>query len=354
MLLADLARDWEIELLSGRSDSSPARAGGRGSVRSIASGFAMSVLLDKCEPWARLRCVSLPSADAAYLVGAPYSPLVYAARSLAKRGVPYVVDVGDPWVLTASELDVHRLALRRARRLERPIWENAAGAVVTTRRQEEALRRVFSDLPILVRPNGTTVDGRVTIRERPVRDGRLRLGHFGTLYGARLDVARLLESLGESGLWDAVELHQYGPDWTRSLNGLRSVHVIQHAPVPWVEAQRAAAALDAALVIGNRDRSLLPSKAIDYLTLPVPRIAIAAGDSSDALAEYVQDKPGWLVLAIDAADASTRVYEHVSRSWAVKSLLAPSSESWDVVTPLICSFVRERILASAVPEYTCC
>ena len=102
--------------------------------------------------------------------------------------------------------------------------------------------------------------------------------------------------------------------------------------------------IDAALVIGNRDRKQLPSKTADYLTLPIPRIAVTQGDGEDALVEYLADKAGWLVLAPDSGDAPKRVREHVTRPWSEEELALPASEEWLVVAQAVAGFARDRLL----------
>src|SRR5207244_6715443 len=98
-LLGALSNDWNIELVAGpATKQSPAKGGRR--VRPIARAFLSAFLLDKFEPWSWRHLRSLPSADAAYLIAAPFSPLAYSVRSLVRAKVPYVVDVGDPCVLT--------------------------------------------------------------------------------------------------------------------------------------------------------------------------------------------------------------------------------------------------------------
>ena len=58
-------------------------------------------LLDKHELWSRRRFRGWrPDCDAALLIGFPFSPLSEAARRLTAAEIPYVVDAGDPWVLT--------------------------------------------------------------------------------------------------------------------------------------------------------------------------------------------------------------------------------------------------------------
>ena len=119
-------------------------------------------LFDECEPLARRRSAtgSLTGLGAV-IVGWPYSPLYYGAQRLVATGVPYVVDVGDPWALTAKKATAEWKRIPGARReAERFVWEHAAGGVVTTATQRDALRELFPRLALLCRPNGYfEVDG---------------------------------------------------------------------------------------------------------------------------------------------------------------------------------------------------
>jgi hypothetical protein len=343
-LLEAFRRDWEIELVSGPT-ANPMAARRAPRVRSLARSTLSMFLLDKFEPWSWRNLRSLPPADAAYLVAAPFSPLAYAVRALVDARIPYVVDIGDPWILTADVPEVRALARRRARQAERQTWRHAAGAVLTTPAQAAALGRHFPQLPILVRPNGAPVEPKPARGRFGTPDGgSLRIAHFGNLYAARLDISSFLDSLALSGLWNAVELHVYGQDWTNSLGRIRAVRQIRHEPIPWREVLDHATRFHAALVIGNRDRKQLPSKAVDYLTLPIPRIAVTPGGGGDALAQYVADKPGWLVLPPDGIDAAERVREHVARSWSQDDLAVPDSERWPVVARAVADFGRQCLL----------
>ena len=97
-----------------------------------------------------------PSGRGALLIGWPYSPIYIAASHLVAAGIPYVVDVGDPWVLTepAPPRGPRRLSVLRAKAAETFLWRHAAAGVVTTEMQASGLRALFPDLELLVRPNG--------------------------------------------------------------------------------------------------------------------------------------------------------------------------------------------------------
>ncbi len=302
-----------------------------------------TVLIDRLEAWSRARFRTWePQADGALLIGYPFSPLSYAASRLAACGIPFAVDVGDPWALTAAQPIVSGLGLARARRAERALWSRAAAAIVTTEVQRDRLQKLFPALPVLVQPNGLdAVDAAPLAAPAPRGDGRLALAHFGSVYGARIDIRPFLTRLASSGAWREVDLALFGSGgWSR--HGLPdNVRLRHEILVPWNEAVVRAREFDAALVIGNIDEGQLPSKAVSYLTLPIPRIAVTLDRQRDATAEYARSRPGWLVVSADATDAARDVRRHVERRWRPEELAPPADESWDVVAARVVRFVDE-------------
>jgi hypothetical protein len=305
-------------------------------------------LLDKYELWSRQRFRTWsPTAAGALLIGYPFSPLVYASRRLVALDIPYVVDIGDPWVLTLAggEPATKNLARMRARVAERRMWEASSGAVVTTDRQAEALQSLFPRLPILVRPNGLEPLASDGEAPRPPHEvTRLRLAHFGEIHAPRLDFGPFLSRLAQSGRWQAVEFHQYGSDWTGTLKNQRDAIVEFHTPQEWAEVVREARQYDLAVVVGNRDPSTLPSKTVAYLQLPIPRLAIVL-DAHDAVATYVADKPGWSVVQVNSDAAPGAVAAHLQTRWSSAQLAAPESELWQHVGDEIATFVVGALFA---------
>jgi hypothetical protein len=358
MLLEALRHDWKVELIAGpettKSYATRFRVG-TSFVRKIGRLAHSSVLFDKHELWSRHRFRSWhPDASAALLVGYPFSPLVYASRRLTECGIPYVVDAGDPWVLTAAAPQVRSLGRLRGRAAEYRLWAGAAGAVVTTEAQAEALRALFPELRVLVRPNGFTPADRsrpnmAIQRLAHGRSSRLRLAHFGDISSVRIRIASFLERLARTGSWSAIEFHQYGRDWTGALGALRDVRVMFYERRPWSEIVSAADKYDLAIVVGNRNPAQLPSKAVAYLQLPIPRLALIGDGTDDALAQYVADKPGWIVVHVDRADGADRIRTHLSREWTAAELAPPATESWDEVTTEIRGFL-DAVLNCRTPE----
>jgi hypothetical protein len=347
-LVARLERDWDVELIAPPSHAQGATPASRSKspARALAVAALNGVWLDRFEPYSvrRLRRW-MPRVDAALMIAWPFSAPVYAARRLAGASIPYVVDAGDPWVLTASECPSTHLALGRARRAERELWRNASGAVLTTDSQAQALERLFPQLAILVRPNGyPPLPAGGASRARGGTEGVLRLAHFGMLSTARLDLRPLLEALAASGLWRSIVFAQFGDDYVGALDSVPAgVTVERHPSYPWEEVVERADNYDLAVVVGNVNPRQLPSKAVQYLTLRVPRLALTEGSPDDALAGYVRELPGWLALAPSDPDAPARIRDHLARGWTVEDLRAPQSEGWPGVADTVAGFLERCV-----------
>ena len=97
------------------------------------------------------------------------------------------------------------------------------------------------------------------------------------------------------------------------------------------------------LVVGNLSPAQFPSKVVEYMTLPAPRIAFVRNAGSDAIADYVGDKTGWLVAAYDAPDLPDRIAAHVARAWTESELAPPPDEAWPTVAARIGRYIDERL-----------
>jgi hypothetical protein len=316
--------------------------------RRVARGLMSHVLIDKYEITARLSLRNWsPNVDAAVLVGYPCSPLSFAAHKLAHSRIPYIVDIGDPWMLTNPYPEGGRFQRRRAARLERKLWASARGAIVTTQGQGDALKRLFPHLRVLIRPNGyNSTETKLTSMRasEPKSESELRLVHYGSLYGARVNFEKIFQQLASSGKWDKITLRQYGPDWEGALKSVADNIEIDHrSPISWTEVLAEASIFHAAVVIGWRNPAQMPSKTVQYLTLPIPRIAMVNQGDTDALATYVADKPGWAVIDDEARLAPEVVATHLSRPWRNAELQAPKSESWNAVERILGDFVVDTI-----------
>ena len=312
--------------------------------------LAKQVVLDHLEIGARwqLRKIRWDSYDAALLIGYPYSPMILAADRLAESGVPYVVDIGDPWVLTAPRAWLPPAALRRARAAEHRLWERAAAGIVTTQEQAKRLREHFPDLSLLIRPNGVDVPESAVASPSRVPDSTLRIAHYGGIYGDRLSVADWLNHLGRSGLWREIQLHQYGDVWATHVEGLVRSHprvqVEFHDQQPWPQIVRGSVNYDVALVVGFNDTSRLPSKAITYQTLPIPKVALVASRESGALGAFAADRPDWLTATPGTRPSALAAFlegrPNVSTS-------VPATDQWDSVADELATFVLNSAVVDA-------
>jgi hypothetical protein len=337
-----LSEEWEVVLAAApRRQLGHERTTARRVLQGAAYRLHYPVALDRFELMARWDLARWsPVADLALLIGYPFSPVTVAARRLARRGVPYVVDMSDPWALTALKQDGGAIARARARCAEAAVWAGARGAILTSDGQKRALQALFPHLTMLVRPNGYASTLFPLPRPRPGNDRELRLGHFGSLYGPRVELRPFLERLAVSKRWRSIVVEQFGPDRCGALSSLPAgIEVHMRTPRPWAEVLEVAQDLDLAIVVGNRDASQLPSKVVDYLTLPIPRVALVPGPDDNAIADYVADKPGWLVLSPTDPAAAERVAQHQARRWCREELRPPPGESWTAVGREIAGFL---------------
>jgi hypothetical protein len=351
-LVRSLERDWDVNLIAlpERPPAADARpATGKKLWRKLGGRTVRTVLLDRWEPWSAATFRGwTPDADAGLLVAFPWSPVVRAAARMRAAGVPYVIDAGDPWIITIPELAADQSAAWRARRLEPVLWRGAAGAVLTTSQQRDRLNELFPDLPVLVRPNGYVAADMNSIPERresaPRDPSVLRIVHFGIFVRLRVDVVKLLTALERSGRWKSIVFDQFGHDHSGALDGLPAgIRVVRHAARPWPEVMRLVGDYDIAIVVGYEVGLMLPSKTIQYLTLPIPRLAVTARPNDDPLMDYVRGRPGWLALEPDDPDAADRVWDHVNREWSPDELRAPEEEAWPAVARQVSDFVARCV-----------
>lgn len=355
-LIAELGRRWDVELLALPAESLRRRdapVSRKPLWRRMLGFFLHSVVLDRFELWAMRRFRRWrPDVDAALLIAYPWSPVARAARRLARAGIPYVVDAGDPWVLTEAVPLPRKISIWRARRAEPSLWEGAAGAVVTTRQQGDRLKELFPHLRILVRPNGyAAVPASALPAARPPRDRTsLRLAHFGTLSPVRVDVGPILAELQRSGRWRTISFAQFGDDYVGMLKRIpKGIRIERCAARPWAEIVAEVEEFDAAVVLGNQLGYLLPSKAVQYLTLPIPRLAVTGGERDDALADFATGHPGWLVVSAGEPRLSDRLWEHVERDWAAEELAPTPADSWPKVAAEAAAFVEQCVNGELEP-----
>jgi hypothetical protein len=316
--------------------------------RRLARRVLRPLVLDDFEVPARLALRGWkPSARGALLIGWPFSPIYVAASRLLEAEIPYVVDAGDPWALTEPAAPVwsRRLPRRRAKSAEAFLWSHAAAGVVTTARQARSLNALFPDLDLLVRPNGYEPAHASFGRERAddsVTD-ELRLVQFGSVNPFKLPIGGWLSMLRRDAGLRRVRFANYGsvdrPDLLETEDPAVVIEV--HEPVEWARACEIARGFDGAVVVANTNPDELPSKAIQYLTLPIPRVAVTAKDDSGELGAFAAHRPGYVGAAVDSHEDASRLVNQLRRPWSDDELRAPPGDSWSEVGRQVVRFAIE-------------
>ena len=288
-----------------------------------------------------------PSGTGALLIGWPYSPISVAASHLVAAGIPYVVDSGDPWVLTEPEPSpwTQFVGRRRAEAAETFLWQHAAGGVVTTGRQANSLRALFPHLKVLVRANGYSTGAEPKVDGEPARAdaSELRLVQFGSVNSEKLPIGDWLSRLRAAAGFTRVRFANYGqvdrPELLRSRDP--AVVVETHDPVDWGRACQIARASDAAVVVANRNPAELPSKAVQYLTLPIQRIALTASSDHGELGAFASQRPAFIAVGMDSPEDIPRLMAHLRREWSDEELRPPAADSWPLVAREVAGFAIE-------------
>ncbi len=330
----------------------------RKGLRGILGDQAARMFIDRHEPkmWLRGRSIPTDGIDASLVVSMPASPASLAAGRLCAAGIPYVVDQGDPWGIGTEAFRGRGFASRRRKYLECRMWEGAVGGVFTTQSQAEAVLELVPDLPYLIRINGYRPFARVVFEDAFARrkdpDGVLRLAHFGslkigTIENPRVDAGETLAALAESGLWRRVVFTQFGhlPDGFAGGLSSAGIEIERRDRISWDQAPEVAAEFDAALVIGNHSfhRARVPSKVIEYLSLPIPRIALTSGVNGDELASVARSLPGYLAGSAADSELAERIDSFLRREWTLDDLLPPVEYRWDRVAADVVQFFLETV-----------
>jgi hypothetical protein len=123
-----------------------------------------------------------------------------------------------------------------------------------------------------------------------------------------------------------------------------------HEPVEWARACEIARGFDAAVVGANKNPAQLPSKAIQYLTLPVPRIALTVSGDGGELAAFAAQRPGFVAAGVDSPEDIPRMIAHVRRAWSDEELSPSSDDSWAEVAREVVRFVTQSWDRATVPR----
>ena len=129
-----------------------------------------------------------------------------------------------------------------------------------------------------------------------------------------------------------------------------AVAVEAHDAVDWARACQIARTFDAAVVVGNADPAKLPSKAIQYLTLPVPRIALTVSGDGGELTAFAAQRPGFVPAGVDSPEDIPSVIAHVRRAWSDEELRPSAGDSWAEVGREVVRFAIQSWDRAAAPR----
>jgi glycosyltransferase involved in cell wall biosynthesis len=282
--------------------------------------------------------------------GPPHSCHVAAAAAVRGRGVPYWVDMRDPWI-GRGDVEDRRAGLIQslAARLER--WVFRTGALVLTNSSPYAagLRDVYPGLVVETIPNGVDVE-KLPAGPPPEPYPEVTLAHVGTIYlkrdvgtvvsairraqelrggpPARLRLVgsvaepyrtQVLRQVREAGLEDAVEL-------TGRLPRPQALDILRRSTF--------------AVVLAQAQRIQVPGKLYECVAMGVPTIVITEPDSATAEAGRAI---GAFVFADGDVEGVARLLAS-SRPGEVSASLAGGDElSYQARTGSLEALMRRRL-----------
>ena len=259
-------------------------------------------------------------ADLVYASMSPFESGAAAARISAKRGIPWVADLRDPWALDEMQVYPSRLHRRADRRRMCRVLRTANAIVANT---QEAARQIaalpgLADVPVIPIPNG--FDAPDFAGPAPVRtDDVYRIVHAGYLHtelasGRAARLARralggadpgvdigtrshvyLLQALArlladDPSLADRIELHLAGVLSDRDLDVVGGSSIVKtHGYLAHDETVALLRAADLLFLPMHdlpegRRATIVPGKTYEYLAARRPILAaVPDGDARDLL-----------------------------------------------------------------------
>lgn len=260
-------------------------------------------------------------ADLVYASMSPFESGAAAARIAAKRGIPWVADLRDPWALDEMQVYPSRVHRRSDRRRMGRVLQTAAAIVANT---EEAARRIaelpgLADVPVITITNG--FDAADFAGPAPERtDDAYRIVHAGYLHtelassraerlvrrvlggadpgvdiGTRSHVylLRALEQLlaDDPSLANRIELHLAGVLSDRDLDVVGGASIVTtHGYLAHDETVALLRSADLLFLPmhdlpAGRRATIVPGKTYEYLAARRPILAaVPDGDARDLLA----------------------------------------------------------------------
>ena len=272
--------------------------------------------------------------DLVFFSTAIFNTLAFGPRWKARHGVPYLVDLHDPWVTDYYDQPgaaappggrlKFALAQAIARRCEPRVMREAAHIVCVSPDYPTMLRRRYPDLPeehFSVVPFAAPQHDFEALAKLsvptpvwPANPPRPRWLYLGRVVPAmKLPLSGFFRWLGGAGVAAAapepwfVGTKYLGTDRTQSLvvalaeaEGVNEWVREHESRVPYFEGLKMLQSADAVLVIGSDDPSYNPSKV--YSVLLAGRPVLALIHRSSAAAERLRQCSNAVVIPFDSAD----------------------------------------------------
>ena len=228
--------------------------------------------------------------------GPPHSAHVAAWLATKGTGVPFWIDMRDPWALTHKAHASNDPFIRHERRflawLEGLVFARAGRVLVNTRESREALLKSRPYLQPLYLPNG--VDRELLPLRTPQEIERGWIAHVGTLYAGRsfspvFAAMRLLAEKGYAGAKN-LGIHIAGPlesPHREIMQGeIEELGLGGQVKVHGMLSRRGALELlsrvEMALVLAQNQPLCVPAKLYESVALGTPTLVIAEPDSAAA------------------------------------------------------------------------
>jgi len=228
--------------------------------------------------------------------GPPHTAHFAAWLASVGSGVPFWIDMRDPWALTHEMNTPENAFIRVERRflgmLERIVFPRAQRVLVNTREFAAVLRRTQPDLDVVHFPNGIDAEQLPRRVESDVETGMI--AHVGTLYAGRnlSTVFAAIRSLTERGVTGAGELRVNvagpleSPHREQMHAEIESLGLKSQVNVLGVLPRKSALGLlgraHLALVLAQEQPMCVPAKLYEAVGLGVPTLVIAETDSAAA------------------------------------------------------------------------
>lgn len=228
--------------------------------------------------------------------GPPHAAHVAACLATRGSGVPWLVDLRDPWAGPFPEsgrtnpLIRSAVAMAAIACLERWALGRCSGVITTTREFRDALRQRYSKVPIHWLRNGVDVE-RLQPVTHPLFPG-LAMVHLGSLYAGRdlgllLRAFRLLLDRHPSAARDGSKLRCAGPpcpeNLRRQITALDlEAHVEIRGSLPHSEAVDLLARSRLAIVPAQDQPLQVPAKVYESVGMGIRTVVIAPRGSATA------------------------------------------------------------------------